>query len=253
MTVGQRQDAEYGRERPRNAAAIDVWSFAAGAEMRVSSIDELAAALDDETQVSWADATGADPTALETLTRRLGLTGNGARHAHVAAPRPRLEPFSDHARAAIMIPTLEERSLSLVEVEVVITDRFLLFAHDQRLPFRARIEERAAQHPHLIAQDSAFLLFILLDEWLHEVEAITEELAFDVFQTVDHHHAVLDAMLNPDFPFVSGEIVENHYRDLTRRFERWVSALRSGREAINNAVSIFRRARLTAPTGSSSC
>lgn len=156
----------------------------------------------------------------------------------------------------------------MVEVDVVITDRFLLSGHDRPLPFRDRVEERTAQHPDLVAGDSASLLFILLDEWIRAVEAVTEELderivdtearaigdpsssflddlvdlkelAFDVFQTVDRHHAVFDALLNPDVPFVSGETVEGHYRDLSRRFERRVTALRSGREAVNNAVGIF--------------
>ena len=35
------------------------------------------------------------------------------------------------------------------------------------------------------------------------------------------------------------ELVENHYLDLSRRFERRVTALRNGRGAIDNAINIF--------------
>jgi magnesium transporter len=149
-----------------------------------------------------------------------------------------------------------------------VTDRFLISRHELPLPFGDRLDERAAQHPHLIAEDSAYLLFILLDEWLHEVEKVTEELdeqiedmeeraivdtsrsflsdivalkelGFDLYQAIDRHHAVFDATLNPDFPFVAGQMVENNYRDLSRRFDRRVAALSDGRAAINNAINIF--------------
>ena len=249
------------------AMSMEVWCFGAGG-MAGSSLDDLVAHLDDETRVSWVDATGCDWSALDALTLRLGLTGAASRPDHRAHHRPRLEAFADHARATIIVPRLGERTLPVQEVIVLITDRFLVFAHDEPLAFRERVEERAAQHPRIVAADSAFLLFILLDEWLHEVEGITEdlderiedmeerairdtseaflddlvdlkELGFDLSQTVDRHHAVFDAMLNPDFPFVAGEVVENHYRDLSRRFERRVSALKGGRDAINNALSIF--------------
>ena len=46
-------------------------------------------------------------------------------------------------------------------------------------------------------------------------------------------------MLNPNSPFVARELVENRRRDPTRRFERRVTALRNGREVINNAIASF--------------
>lgn len=268
MTIDHRPGATVSPQRSRGAERIEVWAFTAGSGMRASSVDELAAGLDDETRVSWVDVTGLTDPTLARLTARLGLAANGSRPSRDRRPHPRLEPFADHALAVILIPTLGQHSLSLVEVEVLITDRFLVFAHDEPLPFGTLIEERAARHPDLIAEDSAFLLFVLLDEWLRVVETITEELderiedmeerairdtsesflddlvdlkelGFDLSQAVDRHHAVFDAMLNPDFPFVAGEIVENHYRDLARRFERRVTAIRRGREAINNALGIF--------------
>lgn len=268
MTVARPPITENAHGSAQDDASIEVWSFAADGGMRGSTVEELIGELADDTLVAWLDATGIGSQAFEALTRRLGLTVNGSRHARAVHRRPRLEPFADHALATILIPILEKRSLSTVEVQVVIPDRFLLFGHDRPLPFRDLIEERAGQHPHLIAQDSAFLLFILLDEWLHLVEAITEalderiedmeerairdtsesfldnlidlkELAFDLSQVVDRHHAIFDAMLNPDFPFVAGEIVEQHYRDLSRRFERRVIAIQEGRGSINNAFTIF--------------
>lgn len=253
---------------PVDAMSVDVWSFGAASGMTAASLDDLAAHLDDPSRVGWVDATGLTLDQVQTLAGHLGLIGSPFRPAYPSPHRPYLEAFSDHARAAILVPTLESAALPLEKVIVLIADRFLLSAHGATLAFRSRVEERAAQHPRLVAEDSAFLLFILLDEWLHEVERITEELderiedmeerairdtsdtflddlvdlkelAFDLGQTVDRHHAVFDAMLNPDFPFVSGEIVEGHYRDLARRFDRRVSAIRDGRAAINNALNIF--------------
>ena len=252
----------------RDGVGIAVWSFREGTGMQRSSVAELSAGLLDEGIVTWVDVTGAGGS-LDALTHQLDLRGSGNRSTtRAAGPRPSLEALSDHALARVIVPRLAGQSLTLTEVEVVVTDRFLISRHEQPLPFGDRLDERAAQHPNLIAEDSAYLLFILLDEWLHEVETVTEELdeqiedmeeraivdtsrsflkdivalkelGFDLYQAIDRHHAVFDATLNPDFPFVAGATVENHYRDLSQRFERRVAALSDGRAAINNAINIF--------------
>jgi len=76
--------AEQGNPAPSAGAgsaegATSVWSFHHPGEMRGTSIDELTAALGDESRVTWVDVTDPRPQGLADLTSLLGLADEVAR------------------------------------------------------------------------------------------------------------------------------------------------------------------------------
>jgi magnesium transporter len=144
----------------------------------------------------------------------------------------------------------------------------LLSAHHQPLPFYGEILSRASHDPDLVRLDSAFMLYIVLEELLGYFDALqvsvqgdvedlqiralhasgTEFLAsllqfkryvFAFGQVVQQHHPVFQAFLRPDFPYVSNDDVQPHFRSLEDRLARLVDRLDMTRQEVNTTFDIY--------------
>jgi magnesium transporter len=153
------------------------------------------------------------------------------------------------------------------ELDLFVGPKLLVSAHRQSLPFDDQLATRAHQRPELFAANAAFMLYVILDELLAyyeeldrqqqvEVERIEERAlhetsdafleavvrfkrhAFALAQLTEHHRDVVAAFLRPDFAWVSGQEVEESFRDLQARLARLVDSLQDAREAANGALDI---------------
>jgi magnesium transporter len=136
------------------------------------------------------------------------------------------------------------------------------------LPFYDAILSRAAHDPDLVRLDSAFMLYIVLEELLGYFEALDEAVQGDIeemqiralrdsgeefltdllqfkrfvfalSQVVQQHHPVFQAFLRPDFPYVSEEEVHHHFRSLEERLTRLIDRLDMTRQEVNTTFDIY--------------
>jgi magnesium transporter len=136
------------------------------------------------------------------------------------------------------------------------------------LPFGERLMTRAAGSPQLVQLDSAFMLYLVLDELVAYFEELVEEInaeievmeeralqdlsedflvdllrfkryLFALNALADQHRNVFAAFLRPDFTFVEGNGVEIYFRDLDNRLHRLLGMLLSAQESVNGAFDIY--------------
>jgi magnesium transporter len=120
----------------------------------------------------------------------------------------------------------------------------------------------------LLDQDSAFMLYVLLDEALAYYDGLHEDLqdaieametralttvsedylkdlqqfkrfAFATAQLAAHHQQIFVTVLRPDFSWVTGEGVEAYFRDLESRFTRLNEALLAAKDGLNGAFDLY--------------
>jgi magnesium transporter len=116
--------------------------------------------------------------------------------------------------------------------------------------------------------DSAFMLYLILDELLAYYEDLDNEVSGEIEVTeeralqdlseaflsdllhfkrylyaltalTEQHRSIFRAFLRPDFPFVGGEGIDIHFRDLDARLEYLLGSLAGNRDAINTAFDIY--------------
>jgi magnesium transporter len=131
-----------------------------------------------------------------------------------------------------------------------------------------RLGTRAAQDPELVRLDSAFMLYLMLDELLDYYSGLQDSLlgeieemqdmairnppedflghllnfkryVFALMQVATQHRPVFEAFLRPDFPFVAGEEVSRHFLTLDTRLERVVDSLMAAREEVTGAFDMY--------------
>ena len=178
--------------------------------------------------------------------------------------------LGDHFLVAVTVPDLEPRELFVRarELDLIVGNNFLVSAHKVPLPFRSQLLTRGRQDPNLVRLDSAFMLYIILDELLEYLEDQHEELqlqvehmqqralqngsddylgellrfkryAFALSQVTDEHHTVFEAFLRADFPFVSRSEVHDYFDLLESRYSRLVDKFRAARQEVNGAFDIY--------------
>lgn len=251
-------------------ARITAWAFLPGQEPTAVDLADVPALLGDDERFVWVDVTGYGAADLAGVRDALQLHPRVA-HAMLSPwHRPTLMVFPDQVYISVTIPRLDERAFRVEagELDLCLGRNFLVSVHKQPLPFLARVQARAQQTPDLVRRDTAYHLYILLDELLayyeelnrrvqDDVERIEERAlrdpsdtfledllhfkryVFALGQIADQHRQVFAAFLRPDFSWVSGADVEMYYRDLDTRLDRLLGMLTANKDAANSAFDIY--------------
>jgi magnesium transporter len=171
---------------------------------------------------------------------------------------------------SVTLPELEEGTsrLQARQLDMVVGKNVLLSAHREPLPFFGEILSRAARDPDLVRLDSAFMLYIILEELLGYLEALQEAVQgeievmqaralrdsgeefltgllqfkryiFAFTQVVQQHSPVFQAFLRRDFPYVSDAEVQPYFRDLDGRLSRLIDRLDMTRQEVNTTFDIY--------------
>jgi magnesium transporter len=246
------------------------WLFREHTEPRRIAVADLPDLITDDANFVWVDLSEYAQSDLQNLAKLLGLPPLAVHTALSVWQRPRLDVFDDQFFVAATVPYRDATAyrVQASELDLFVGKTFLVSVHKQSLPFIERVLTRARQRPELASLDSAFMLYLVLDELLAYGEGLSEGLeneieqmeeralrdssdsflddllrlkrySFAVGRLIDHHEEVFAAFLRPDFTFVSGDEVEPYFRDLDARLARLLDKIRATKEAVNGAFDIY--------------
>lgn len=266
-------DAMVAEEAPAETEAAtiaSIWLFQPNEPPRRIELDDVPEAITQERNLVWIDIARFDEHDIRTLAEHLGLNPQVVDSVLTAWGRPRLAVLEDRFFVSVTLAQIDDAGprLQAGELDLVVGRNFLLTAHQQPLPFYDGILSRAAHDPDLVRLDSAFMLYIILDELLGYFEALEEAVQSDVEemqiralrdsgssfltallafkryvfafgQVVQQHYPVFQAFLRPDFPYVSDEEVQPHFRSLDDRLARLVDRLDMTRQEVNTTFDIY--------------
>jgi magnesium transporter len=246
------------------------WLFRPHGAPRPLELAELPRVVSADQNFAWVDLSEYGDEDLRGLRGLLRLDGAAVDAALSPWQRPTLDVFADQYFVSTTVAHTDPGGsrVRASELDLFVGRNFLVSAHKLPLPFGDRLLARARRSPELVPLDSAFMLYLVLDELLayyeglgegveDEVERMEERAltdpseavlpailrlkryAFAVSRLVDQHRAVFAAFRRADFPFVAGETVDPYYRDLQRRLERLVDTVLPAKEAANGAFAIY--------------
>ncbi|HET7034389.1 MAG TPA: magnesium transporter CorA family protein [Thermomicrobiaceae bacterium] len=255
---------------PGTRSDVAAWVFREQVEAHRVSLSGLPELVADDANFVWVDLSGYGQRDLETLASLLGLPRNAVHTALSVWQRPRLDLFDDQFFVAVTVPYREPGAyrVQASELDLFVGNNFLVSAHKRPLPFMERVLARSRRRPELASLDSAFMLYLVLDELLAYGEGLSEGLeneieemeeralrdtsdtflddllhlkrySFAVGRLMDHHEELFAAFLRPDFSFVSGSDTEPYFHDLDARLARLLDKIRATREAVNDAFDIY--------------
>ncbi len=246
------------------------WLFRAGEPPARVEAAELPAIISADENFAWIDLSEYGERDLREIARLLRLHEVAVDTALASWQRPTLDLFDDHfgVTATVAHIDVEARRVRAGQLDLFVGRNFLLSAHKLPLPFADRVMARARRSPELVQLDSAFMLYIILDELLAYYEGLSEHVEdeieqmeeraltdtsdaflsdllhlkryiFTLSRLVDQHRNVFAAFRRPDFQFGSGERVELYYRDLEERLGGLLATLLPAKEAINGTFDIY--------------
>ncbi|GAC1470269.1 MAG: magnesium/cobalt transporter CorA [Chloroflexota bacterium] len=232
-----------------------------------SQLEELVAV--DENFV-WIDLSGYEEEDLHRLAQILDLHRISVHSALSPWRRPRLDVFRNSFFMSATVARLDSQAFRVhaSQLDLFLGQNYLISAHKLPLPFIDGVMARTYQNPDLVRHDSAFMLYIVLDELIEYYESLHEEVqdqiekmeqraltdasddflkdlielkrfAFALRQLAEQHRNIFEAFLRPDFPYLSGDGVDVYFRDLDARLSRLLDELAAGREAVNGAFDIY--------------
>jgi len=258
-----------GPSSPAGRQAV-AWLFRGDEPARTIDLGELPAVVAEDANLAWADLSNYAEGELRALSDRLGLGPALTEAALATWQRPRIVPFDDYYLVTVTVAYLdrEARRVLAGQLDMVVGRNLLFSVHKRPLPFAESALARARSSPELVRLDSAFMLYILLDELLGYYERLAEQIedeietmeqraltdssesflndllqlkryVFALSRTVSQHRPVFAAFLRPDFRFISGGQIEPYFRDLEERLDRLVDLLLPAREEVNGAFEIY--------------
>lgn len=250
--------------------AASVYLYQPDHEPEQASEDDLPRLISDDRNFVWVDLSEYTPADLDRVAGLLGLHHTGIETALSSWKRPRLQLYNDQFYVTATIPELdaEKHLVTARQLDLFVGNNFLLSAHKRPLPMRERILARAASNPDLLEDDSACMLYIVLDELLgcyeqaheqigHEIEQMEERAltdtsnayledllrfkryVFALSQLADQHRQVFSAFLRPDFPWVTSDDMKENYHDLQDHLTYLSDAIHGDKDAINSAFDIY--------------
>ncbi|MBX6343020.1 MAG: magnesium transporter CorA family protein, partial [Thermomicrobiaceae bacterium] len=252
------------------AISLQAWLFRANQDARPVDIDGLSRLVEADENFVWIDLSEFSASDLERLAQLLRIDRRAVRAAISPWQRPRVDVYGDHFFTSATVARIDpgRYRVAASELDVVVGRNYLLSLHKQPLPFGEALLARARHSPELVRLDSAFMLYIVLDELLEHYESMVETLedeiealeeralrdtsdafledlfhlkrfVFALGRVADQHEEVFAAFLRPDFSYVSGEDVEPYFRDLDNRLERLLDRIDGAREAVHGAFDIY--------------
>ncbi len=264
-------------EGAANSAAVrgtnghtESWLFRAQSEPRAVELADLPALVSVDANFVWIDLHDFAREDLEQVANLLQLDRAAVQSAMSPWQRPRLDVFASQFFVTVTVPRLDAqaRRIEATQLDLFVGRNYLVTDHKQPLPFRDRVMARASHSPELVQLDSAFMLYLILDELLAYYEDLDNEVGGEIEMTeeralqdlseaflsdllrfkrylyaltalTEQHRAIFRAFLRPDFPFVSGEGIDIYFRDLDARLEYLLGSLAANRDAINTAFDIY--------------
>lgn len=226
--------------------------------------------MNDAENYLWIDLANYVPEDLQTLTQGLQIHPTAVQVALSVCKNPRLDVFGTHFFVTTTLPHLHINSYRIQahQINLFVGPNFLLSAHQVTLPFAERVLMRSALHTETTQIDSAFLLYILLDELLtyyeelyvllqEQIEQMEERAlmdtsdrfltdllhfkryAFALTQLADQHRAIFAVFLRPDFHYLPEQEIGLYYRDLDVRLSRLLELLHAAKESVNGIFDIY--------------
>lgn len=267
MTVEQ---APVSEASPTFQTMFMGYVFRPETQPRGIEVGDIIGAVSDPENYTWIDLSNYVPEDLQTLAQGLRLHPVAIQVALSAWKRPRLDVFGDHFFMTATLPHLQSNPyrVEVHQVNLFVGKNFLLSAHQVTLPFVERVLTRCALHTESTQIDSAFLLYILLDELLTYYEDLNvliqaqiehmEERAlieisdhfltellhfkryvFALTQLADQHRAIFAVFLRPDFHYMPEQEIVLYYRDLDARLSRLIDTLHAAKESTNSIFDIY--------------
>lgn len=256
-------------DRPE-AGSFHAWLVRADEELQPVDLESIAELVRADENFVWIDLSEFAVDDLESVAGPLSIDRR-ALHAAVSPwQRPQVDVYRDHLFVAATVARIdpEHDRVLASELDLVIGPNYLLSIHNRPLPFVEDIKGRASQNPELVRLDSAYMLYIVLDELLEHYEGMVEtledriealeeralrndsdtflediihlkRLVFALGRIVDQHAEVFATFLRPDFAVISGDEVVSNFRDLENRFHRLLDRCDGLREAVRGAFDIY--------------
>jgi magnesium transporter len=264
-------EGSAGAEAPLyQESTVTAWLFRPHDRPQQFELEQLLQIVADDANLAWVDFSSYTERDLRELGTQLKLHENSVNAALDAWHRPRLDVFPDYFFVTVTVAQLDPKQYRVQarQLDLFVGRNFLISVHKQPLPFFSRVLVRARQSPELIRLDSAFMLYVILDQLLEYYEDLTEQIDSDIEEIeergltdtsdsfladllrfkryvfalsrlVDQHRNVFAAFIRADFPFVADDEVEPYYRDLEGRLDRLLSTLAAAKEAVNGAFDIY--------------
>lgn len=237
---------------------------------RSIEVVDIVETMNDADNYLWIDLSNYVSEDLQALTQGLHIHPVAVQVALSAWKSPRLDVFGDHFFVTATLPYLQSNPYRVQahQVNLFVGKNFLLSAHQVTLPFAERVMTRGTLHTENAQIDSAFLLYILLDELLtyyedlnvlmqEQIEQMEERAlmdtsdgfltdllhfkryAFALTQLADQHRAIFAVFLRPDFHYIPEQEIVLYYRDLDARLSRLIDLLRAAKESVNGIFDIY--------------
>ena len=247
-----------------------IWLFQSNETPIEITLEDLPNALEQEGSFIWIDLARYNEIDLSQIGRMLNIQRAVLRTIISPWHRPSLAVYPDQMYLSATVAHLDAKNYHVhaSELDICMSQRFLVSVHKQPLPFLDRIVARTQQTPELVRTDPAYLLYQLMDELLAYYEEINRHIqveseqieeralrdasdafledllrfkryAFAVSQLVDQHREVFAAFFRPDFEWVSGGDVEGYFRDLQARLAHLLAMLLVAKESVNSAFNIY--------------
>jgi magnesium transporter len=262
--------ATHKRSELGDGEKVLVWLCTATEEPKRIELDAVPDLVAHDQNFIWIDLINYTPDDLQGVAEKTRLDARAVHSTLSPWKRPRLDVFGDQFFVTVTIPELDFKAYQILarELDIFVGHNYLVSAHKTTLPFADHILTRAHQSPQLLHQDSAFMLYVILDEVLAYYEGIREDLqdaietmearaltaesedylkelqrfkrfAFATAQLAAHHQQIFITFLRPDFRWVTGEGVEAYFRDLESRFTRLNEALLAAKDGLNGAFDLY--------------
>ncbi len=263
-------------QAPQNEPAITQqatflgYAFQASMTPKHIEVTDLPETLITPDTTLWIDLSEFGIEELQTLTQVLRIHPAAVEFALSAWKSPRLDVFRDHFFVTATVPSLQTNPYRIQahQISFFVGETFLLSTHQIALPFVERILTRSSLHHETTPIDSAFLLYLLLDELLTyyedlnghiqgEIEQMEERALLDssdnfltellhfkrytfaLSQLADQHRVIFAVFLRPDFHAIAEQEIQMYYRDLDTRLSRVVENLRNAKESVNGIFDIY--------------
>jgi magnesium transporter len=255
---------------PDAPAAPVAWLFQGDTTPVRVPVDALETVVADDDNFVWIDLGIVDERQLREVGAALGLHRNAVHAALSPWHRPSLVVYPEHFLVSATLASLDPGAYRVhaAQLDLIVGHNYLFTIHKAPLPFEERVLARAWNSPDLVRLDSAFMLYIVLDELLAyyenlnrhlqgEIERLEERAlrdtsdtflenlihfkryAFALSHLADQHWEVFAAFLRPDFRWICGADVEVYFRDLETRLSHLLDNLVEAKDAVNGAFEIY--------------
>ena len=269
-TLQLEKPTPQAQNKPEAQETISIWLYRLNQEPSECKLEDLPQLVSVDENFVWVDLCTYSEETIKKLAQLLKLHPVEVKATLSSWHRPRFDKFSNHFYVATTVaqPDTVNYQVQAGQLNLFVGQNFLVSAHQMPLPFIDPITVRTRQSPELVELDSAFMLYIILEELLEYYENLNEHIEdqneemeqralkdtsdtfladlvklkryiFTLTRLAEQHRQILVAFLAPDSPFNSNEEVKPYFHDLNSHFDRLMDLLIPARESVNGAFDIY--------------